>query len=151
MVPVGTTWRNIFWKIIKVLTYTVLPGHAQVFVVFKENDIYGRIHIVECDMNDLSSLMRALEVTAPDLIFNMASNANVKASFETPLSILQNNIFSTANLLEAIRLLKIKSLVVHCSTSEVYGKVRPEDVPIMESAPIRPASPYIKKNSGYAR
>ena len=44
-------------------------------------------------MNDLSSLMRALEVTAPDLIFNMASNANVKASFETPLSILQNNIF----------------------------------------------------------
>lgn len=108
----------------------------------QENDIYGRIHIVECDMNDLSSLMRALEVTAPDLIFNMASNANVKASFETPLSILQNNIFSTANLLEAIRLLKIKSLVVHCSTSEVYGKVRPEDVPIMESAPIRPASPY---------
>ena len=107
----------------------------------KENDIYERIKVIECDMNDLSSLVRALEVAAPDLIFNMASNANVKASFETPLSILQNNIFSTANLLEAIRLLKIRSLVVHCSTSEVYGKVRPEDVPIRSSSD-KAASPY---------
>ena len=92
-------------------------------------------------MNDFSSMARCLEISSPDLIFNMASHANVKVSFETP-AVMQNNIFSTANLLEAIRLSKSDCLLVHCSTSEVYGKVSEDEVPIKETTPIRPASPY---------
>jgi GDP-mannose 4,6-dehydratase len=107
-----------------------------------KNEDFDKVKIIECDMNDFSSLARCLDTSSPDLIFNMASHANVKVSFETPLSVLQNNIFSTANLLEAIRLSGSKCLLVHCSTSEVYGKVKEDEIPITESTPIRPASPY---------
>ncbi len=111
------------------------------FSLSKEKD-FDRVKIIECDMNDFSSMARCLDVASPDLIFNMASHANVKVSFETPLAVMQNNIFSTANLLEAIRLSNSDCLLVHCSTSEVYGKVTKDEIPIKETTPIRPASPY---------
>ena len=96
----------------------------------------------ECDLLDLSSLVRILQKVQPDIIFHLASNANVRASFDTPISILNNNIIGTANLFEAIRISCPKAIVQHCSTSEVYGDVRPEDVPINEDCPLRPVSPY---------
>ncbi|OUV02942.1 MAG: hypothetical protein CBC42_05400 [Betaproteobacteria bacterium TMED82] len=109
---------------------------------FKKNNLYSNVCMLECDLTDVSSVARAFNEAKPDLVFNMASNANVRASFDTPLAILQNNIFSTANLLEVIRLSDLNPTVVHCSTSEVYGKVSTEDIPITEKAPIKPASPY---------
>jgi len=66
----------------------------------------------------------------------------VRASFITPGSVLTNNILGTSNLFEAVRLAKIDPVIQLCSTSEVYGQVDPKDVPIKETAPIRPASPY---------
>jgi GDPmannose 4,6-dehydratase/GDP-4-dehydro-6-deoxy-D-mannose reductase len=101
-----------------------------------------RIHLHECDLNDLSSIMYVLKESTPDVIFHLASHANVRASFSTPLSVLENNIMGTANLLEGIRLASIDPVLQLCSTSEVYGQVHPKDVPIKETCPIRPASPY---------
>lgn len=100
----------------------------------------ARVH--ECDLTDLGSVVRALKVSQPDVVFNLAAHANVRAGFDVPLAVLQNNITSAANLFEGIRLAGIDPLVVHCSTSEVYGAVRPEDVPITESCPLNPVSPY---------
>lgn len=96
----------------------------------------------ECDLNDLSSIVRALQKSQPDVVFNLAAHANVRAGFDTPLAVLENNVMGTANLFEAIRIAGLDPLVVHCSTSEVYGAVRPEDVPIKESCPLNPVSPY---------
>lgn len=96
----------------------------------------------ECDLNDFSSLFTVLKETKPDYIFHLASHANVRASFTNPLSVLNNNIMGTANLLEAIRLTGISPIVQLCSTSEVYGQVLPHEVPILETNPIRPSSPY---------
>ena len=104
--------------------------------------IRERVDIHECDMTDFSSLLRALEKAQPDAIFHLASHANVRASFSTPLAVISNNVMSTANLLEAVRLTQLDPIVQICSTSEVYGQVDPKDVPIGEDAPIRPASPY---------
>jgi GDP-4-dehydro-6-deoxy-D-mannose reductase len=100
------------------------------------------ITVHECDLNDMSSVIRVLEVVRPDVIFHLASYANVKASFITPLAVLHNNITSTANLLEAIRIVDINPVLQMCSTSEVYGRIRKEDVPIKETCPLRPANPY---------
>ncbi len=104
--------------------------------------IRERVTVHECDLADLGSVIDALQKIKPDAIFNLASHANVRASFITPNAVLSNNILGTSNLFEAVRLLKLDPLIQHCSTSEVYGQVDPKFVPINEDAPIDPASPY---------
>jgi len=104
--------------------------------------IANKVQIYECDLCDLSSVIRTLEISNPDLIFNLASHANVRACFDTPITVVQNNILSTLNLLEAIRLVKLNPLLVHCSTSEVYGQVDKSQIPINENCPINPVNPY---------
>ena len=104
--------------------------------------IADNVQVHECDLNDISSVIRVLEEVKPDGIFHLASHANVRACFDTPLGVLQNNIMGTANLFEAVRLLKQDPVIQLCSTSEVYGQVDPENVPIKEDCPINPSSPY---------
>lgn len=96
----------------------------------------------ECDLNDFSSVFTVVRQVRPDAVFHLASHANVRASFITPLAVLNNNIMGTANLFEAIRLAGIDPVIQLCSTSEVYGQVDPKDVPITEDTPLRPSSPY---------
>lgn len=81
-----------------------------------------RISLHECDLTDLSSVLNTLRRVRPDAIFHLASHANVRASFITPLAVLNNNIVGTANLLEGVRLTQeIDPIIQVCSTSEVYG------------------------------
>jgi GDPmannose 4,6-dehydratase/GDP-4-dehydro-6-deoxy-D-mannose reductase len=106
------------------------------------NGCRARLSLHECDLCDLGSVLRTLRSVQPDYIFHLAAHANVRASFDTPLAVLNNNVMGTANLLEAVRLLGTDPLLQHCSTSEVYGLVGPERVPITEDCPLNPASPY---------
>lgn len=99
-----------------------------------------RLH--ECDLMDLSSVVRALETCEPDAVFHLAAHANVRACFDTPLSVLSNNIMGTANLLEGLRLTGLRPRFVMCSSSEVYGQVSAADVPIKEGCGCVPVSPY---------
>ena len=105
-------------------------------------NVADRIEMHECDLCDLSSITRALDASRPDYIFHLASHANVRSSFVTPLAVLQNNIMGTANFLEAINIAQINPIIQLCSTSEVYGQVDPINVPINEECPQKPASPY---------
>lgn len=104
------------------------------------NSINNKIVVHECDMLDLASLCRVLREVKPEKIFNMASHANVKVCFDTPLAVLQNNIFSMANLLEAIRLECPETILQQCSTSEIYGN--PLTFPMTENHPQKPVNPY---------
>ncbi len=104
--------------------------------------IRSRVTVHECDLMDFSSVLAVLEAAKPDVIFHLAAHANVRASFQTPLAVLNNNIMSTANLFEAVRSAQLNPVFQLCSTSEVYGQVDPKDVPIREETPLRPASPY---------
>ena len=105
-------------------------------------NIEDKVTVHECDLNDLSSVFTLIKNVKPDAIFHFASHANVRTSFITPLSVVNNNVMSTVNLLEAIRLVEIDPIIQICSTSEVYGQVNSEDVPIKEDCPMRPVSPY---------
>jgi len=104
--------------------------------------IANNIKIFECDLTDFSSVLSVLKKIKPDYIFHLASHANVRASFDIPLSVLNNNIMGTANLLEAIKTIEISPLIQLCSSSEVYGDVDPKNVPIKEDCPINPVNPY---------
>ena len=105
-------------------------------------EIAGKVTVHEVDLNDLGSVIEAMERVRPDAVFHLAAHANVRASFITPNAVLSNNILGTSNLFEALRLAKLDPMIQLCSTSEVYGQVDPKDVPIREDAPMRPASPY---------
>ena len=102
------------------------------------------VTVHEVDLLDMSSILRGLQKSWPQAIFNMASHANVRSGFDTPLSVLNNNIMGTANLLEAFRYRHNdgKPVFVQISSSEIYGQVSPDEVPIKESCPVCPASPY---------
>ncbi|MBI2064451.1 MAG: GDP-mannose 4,6-dehydratase [Candidatus Yanofskybacteria bacterium] len=89
--------------------------------------------------DDLTEMLRHLK---PDLIFHIASYANVRESWDRVPFVMENNIKMTADLLEAIRLAEIKPRIQICSTPEVYGQVDPKNIPINESCPINPSNPY---------
>ncbi len=110
--------------------------------------IYNKITMVEGDLGDLSGLLRHFKAINPDVIFHLAAQSYVLSSFNTPIQTLWTNVVGTANLLEAVRLNGIDPVIHICSSSEVYGQVTGQEVPIRESCPFRPASPYAVSKVG---
>lgn len=102
--------------------------------------IKDKVTIIECDLLDLSSVIRAVDQIKPDRIFHLAAFANVRKCFDTPLAVINNNVMGTANLLEAVRMVSPESVVQMCSTSEVYGN--PLNFPMREDHPMKPVNPY---------
>lgn len=98
------------------------------------------VTILECDLLDLSSVIRALRISKPARIFHLASFANVRKCFDTPLAVINNNIMGTANLLEGIRIICPETVIQICSTSEVYGN--PVKFPMTEEHQLEPVNPY---------
>lgn len=98
------------------------------------------------DLLDSSSLKTVLSKQRPDVIFHLAAQSYVPYSFTAPVATLTTNVIGTCNLLEVVKELKFASdydPIIHmCSSSEVYGQVREDEVPITEDVPLRPASPY---------
>tara|TARA_B100001964_G_scaffold222328_1_gene267151 strand:- start:799 stop:1761 length:963 start_codon:yes stop_codon:yes gene_type:complete len=106
------------------------------------NLIKERSNLIKCDLNNYKKVLHSIKKINPDVIFHLASNADVKKSFNYPREIINNNNNCTLNLLEAIREAEINPIIQVCSTSEVYGMVNKKETPIKESNPFRPASPY---------
>ena len=94
------------------------------------------------DMTDATNLIRIVQETQPDEIYNLAAQSHVQVSFETAEYTANADAIGTLRLLEAIKLLglKEKSRFYQASTSELYGKV--QAVPQSETTPFYPRSPY---------
>jgi len=107
-----------------------------------------QIKIYDCDLRDLGSLLRVFGEVKPDVIFHLAAQSFVTTSYMAPVDTLECNISGTANLLEALRILKLDPVVHICSSSEVYGQVTQADIPIRETCPLRPVSPYAVSKLG---
>ena len=101
-----------------------------------------RIKLLKGNLCNFSKTQKIIKKVNPDLIFHLASTANVRESFDLPRKTIENNNAVTLNLLEVIRLNKINPLIIICSTSEVYGKVSKKDIPIKETKNINPVNPY---------
>tara|TARA_Y100000590_G_scaffold380149_1_gene448257 strand:- start:1565 stop:2533 length:969 start_codon:yes stop_codon:yes gene_type:complete len=101
-----------------------------------------RIKLYKCDLCNFEKTKKIIKKINPDLVFHIASNANVRASFDKPKKIIDNNTSITLNLLESIRVTKLNPLIIVCSTSEVYGRVDKKDVPIKETKRMLPVNPY---------
>ena len=102
------------------------------------------------DMTDSTNLIRVMQETQPDEVYNLAAQSHVQVSFETPEYTANADAIGTLRLLEAIRLLGLteKTKFYQASTSELYGKV--QAVPQSETTPFYPRSPYaVAKLYGY--
>ena len=94
------------------------------------------------DMTDATNLIRIVQETQPDEIYNLAAQSHVQVSFETPEYTANSDGIGTLRLLEAIRILGLekKTRFYQASTSELYGLV--QEVPQRETTPFYPRSPY---------
>jgi len=108
-----------------------------------------RIFFLEGDLCDSISLQNAVAQCKPDYVFHLAAQSYPKTSFASPIHTLDTNILGTARLLEALRQCKDIDPVIHvCSSSEVFGRVPREKLPIDESCSFHPASPYAISKAG---
>ncbi len=102
----------------------------------------SKITLIESDLRDLSSVRNLLETSSPDYIVHLAAQSFVGASWQTPAETLSTNIISQVNVLEAARGLKMSPRFLVVGSSEEYGLVTEDELPIRETNALRPLSPY---------
>lgn len=102
----------------------------------------SRLKFISADLNDYSSLIKALEHSKPSFVYHLAAQSFPLSSFEEANITFNTNLIGTYNLLNAIKLLKLNPLIHVCSSSEVFGKVKKKYLPIDENCNYHPASPY---------
>ncbi len=101
-----------------------------------------RISLVYGDLRDSDSINEAVRLTKPDFVFHLAAQSYPKTSFTAPLDTYETNIQGTSRVLEALRQHKKDAIVHVCASSEVFGRVPKEKLPIDEECTFHPASPY---------
>jgi GDP-mannose 4,6-dehydratase len=101
-----------------------------------------RLHLVYGDLRDYLSIHEAVKKAQPDFVFHLAAQSYPKTSFDSPLDTLETNVQGTANVLEALRKNDIRAVTHVCASSEVFGRVPKEKLPIDEECTFHPASPY---------
>jgi GDP-D-mannose dehydratase len=102
----------------------------------------SRITLIESDLRDLSSVRALVEAANPSRVIHLAAQSFVGTSWQAPAETLSTNIISQVNLLEAIRGLKLSARFLAVGSSEEYGMVYEDELPIRETNPLRPLSPY---------
>ena len=110
----------------------------------------GRFLLHYGDLTDSSNILRIIQQTQPDEIYNLGAQSHVQVSFETPQYTATSDGTGVLLILEAIRILKLekKTKFYQASTSELYGKV--QEIPQTETTPFYPRSPYgVAKLYGY--
>jgi GDP-4-dehydro-6-deoxy-D-mannose reductase len=102
----------------------------------------GRLTLLECDLADPFAIARVVAAVQPDRVFHLAAQSFVAVSFTEPGVTLVTNVLGELHLLEALRSHAPQARVLIAGSSEEYGAVRPEELPVRETNELRPLSPY---------
>ena len=142
----GFVGSSLADKLIEVSQNTEVYGtvRRQSVPIFPNlRNISDKIKLKDANLIDYSSLETAVKTIEPDYIFHLAAQSFVPTSFTAPIESVDINIKGTVNLLEVIRKndIDLQGIQVACS-SEEYGLVYPDEIPISEGNPLRPQSPY---------
>ncbi|PYI52119.1 GDP-mannose 4,6-dehydratase [Paenibacillus flagellatus] len=100
------------------------------------------IRLVECELRDPFSVETLIDDVRPDLIFHLAAQSFVPTSWNSPIDTIHNNVAGQVNIFEAIRRFGLDTKMQIACSSEEYGHVEANEVPIKETNPLRPLSPY---------
>ena len=107
-----------------------------------------KVRMVECDLRDASSVRDVLDAIRPDWIFHLAAQSFVPTSWTAPTESLVTNIIGQLNIFEAVKKLRIMPRIQLACSSEEYGMVYEKELPIKETNPLRPLSPYAVSKVG---
>lgn len=101
-----------------------------------------RVHVSVVNLLDERATRAAIEQIKPDVIFHLAAQSHVPTALADPAGTIMNNLMAQLRLMEAIRDLALDPMIVIACTSEEYGAVHPDDIPVDEDTPLRPGNPY---------
>jgi GDP-4-dehydro-6-deoxy-D-mannose reductase len=110
--------------------------------------IRDKINLYECDIRDASSVRKVITEIKPHRIFHLAAQSFVPASWTAPAETLTTNIIGQLNVFEAVRQTGINPMIQIAGSSEEYGIVKKNELPIKETNPLRPLSPYAVSKVG---
>jgi GDP-4-dehydro-6-deoxy-D-mannose reductase len=129
--------------------YMLERGDCEIFGILRwrsrtENieHFANRISLLECDLRDATSTHDTLAKVKPDWIFHLAAQSFVPTSWIAPTESLTTNVLAQVHIFEAVRRLGLPCRIQLACSSEEYGMVFPNEVPIKETNPLRPLSPY---------
>jgi GDP-4-dehydro-6-deoxy-D-mannose reductase len=106
------------------------------------------VNVIECDLCDPTSTAQMIGAVRPDRIFHLAAQSFVPTSWHAPAHTIQTNMIGQLNLFEGIRRAGLSPRIQIAGSSEQYGLVREDEVPIRETNPFRPLSPYAVSKIG---
>ncbi len=107
-----------------------------------------RIFLHYGDIREQHSIDCIIKCIKPDYVFHLAAQSYPKTSFEIPADTYETNITGTSNILESLRRYKKNAIIHVCSSSEVFGRVKKDQIPINENCSFHPASPYAISKTG---
>ena len=106
----------------------------------------GRFQLVEArgaiELREPATLQQAIEETRPDYVLHLAAQSFIPASVKDPRATYEVNFFGTLNLLQTLKAGGFRGRMLYVGSADAYGAVRDEDLPIVESCPLRPRTPY---------
>ena len=124
-----------------------MPHVALHGTLFSDSERRAALEALGCrlwtlDLRDADAVRDLVAHIRPDRIYHLAGQAFVPRSFAAPWETLEVNIRGTLNLLEAVRALKLETRILVVSSAEIYGAAAADSLPLTESAPFMPSSPY---------
>lgn len=129
-----------------ILDFLVAKGHNVLGIDFVPTtdirDLNKGALYVECDIRDKEKLTSLLDKFKPDIIFHLAAQSFPTVSWERPEYTIEANILGTINLFEAVKKLKLNSIILNAGSSAEYGYINAEDVPVKENRELKPLHPY---------
>ena len=104
--------------------------------------LQDKVKLLECDLRDATSTRDVIEEIRPDQIFHLAAQSFVPTSWRAPTESLVTNVIGQLNIFEAMRKINLKARIQIACSSEEYGMVYDNELPVTEDQPLRPLSPY---------
>ena len=102
----------------------------------------GKVKLAECDLRDATSTRDVIDEIRPDYVFHLAAQSFVPTSWRAPTESLTTNVIGQLNIFEAMRKIDFECRIQIACSSEEYGMVYENELPITEDNPLRPLSPY---------
>jgi GDP-mannose 4,6-dehydratase len=132
--------KNTDWDVIGMIRWRSPLDNIKHLI--NQINLKSRVSLVYGDLRDTLSIENVVQKSRPDYVFHLAAQSYPKTSFDAPLDTLDTNIQGTVRLLDAIRKHSPNAIIHVCSSSEIYGRVKKEMLPINEQCLFHPASPY---------
>tara|TARA_Y100000389_G_scaffold143669_1_gene141961 strand:+ start:552 stop:1574 length:1023 start_codon:yes stop_codon:yes gene_type:complete len=132
--------KNTDWDIVGLIRWrSPLDNISHLLNDINENK---KIKLIYGDLRDGISIDKAVDEVRPDYVFHLAAQSFPKTSFDAPLDTMDTNIQGTNRILESLRKYAPEACIHICSSSEVFGRVPKDKLPIDEECTFHPASPY---------